>query len=382
MLIPIVIAATLAVALLSGCDEPAAPAAASRPVRAVTVEPVDIGQALSQTGEIQPRYETDLGFRIGGQILARPVDVASVIGRGDLLARLDDQRARSQMQSAQAGLAAAAAELTRAQAEEARQSALLKDGFSTEVVRSSDDDSTAAKLAARATASPLDVLRTFPSLAPLLEPIGAQLLSKIEPLLEWFGMPAGTVLFQEGKAAREAYILVSGRLGVFVAAETELIPVAQISPGEIVGEMSLISGEPRSATVLALRDSEAVRLPCDTVTSAATGGCASSPSIAPPALLMDAHPQFSFFVMRLPRRPRFPGLGASLHPAVGPGDLCRRCTGGPSWGQRMGDRLCRRTPSSRRSGPDQRCAKRAADGWHGLAAALPERADHSRQKRR
>ena len=151
-----------------------------------------------------------------------------------------------------------------------------------EVVRRSDDDSTLAKLAACPTASPLDVLRTFPSLAPLLEPIGAQLLSKIEPLLEWFGMPAGTVLFQEGEAAREAYILVSGRLGVFVAAEAELIPVAQISPGEIVGEMSLISGEPRSATVLALRDSEAVRLPCDAVT-----------------LLMDAHPQFGFFVMRL-----------------------------------------------------------------------------------
>jgi hypothetical protein len=62
----------------------------------------------------------------------------------------------------------------------------------TEVVRSGDDDSTPAELAARAAASTLDILRTFPSLAPLLEPIGAQLLSKIEPLLEWFGMPAGT----------------------------------------------------------------------------------------------------------------------------------------------------------------------------------------------
>ena len=126
-----IIAATLAVALLSACDEPAPPAAAIRPVRVVTVEPLDVGQALSQTGEIQPRYETDLGFRIGGQILAQPVDVGSVIGRGDLLARLDDQRARSQIQSAQAGLAAVEAELTRAQAEEARQSALLKDGFTT-----------------------------------------------------------------------------------------------------------------------------------------------------------------------------------------------------------------------------------------------------------
>jgi hypothetical protein len=55
----------------------------------------------------------------------------------------------------------------------------------TEVVRSSDDDSTSAKHAACPAASPLDILRTFPSLAPLLEPIEAQLLSKIEPLLEW-----------------------------------------------------------------------------------------------------------------------------------------------------------------------------------------------------
>ena len=47
-------------------------------------------------------------------------------------------------------------------------------------------------------------VRTFPSLAPLFEPIGAELLSKIEPLPEWFGMPAGTVLFHEGDPAREA----------------------------------------------------------------------------------------------------------------------------------------------------------------------------------
>jgi CRP-like cAMP-binding protein len=51
------------------------------------------------------------------------------------------------------------------------------------------------------------------------------------------------VLFEEGDPPREAYIVVSGRLGVFVAAEAELIAVEQISPGEIVGEMSLISGE-------------------------------------------------------------------------------------------------------------------------------------------
>jgi hypothetical protein len=42
-----IIAATLAVALLSARDEPAAPAAAIRPVRAVTVEPVDRSSSVS-----------------------------------------------------------------------------------------------------------------------------------------------------------------------------------------------------------------------------------------------------------------------------------------------------------------------------------------------
>jgi RND family efflux transporter MFP subunit len=126
-----VIAALSAFALLSACDEPVKPAPPIRPVRVVIVEPLDIGEALSQTGEIEPRYETDLGFRIGGQILARPVDVGSVIKEGDLLARLDDETAKNRMQSAQAALAATEAELTRARAEAERQSALLKDGFTT-----------------------------------------------------------------------------------------------------------------------------------------------------------------------------------------------------------------------------------------------------------
>jgi NTE family protein len=130
--------------------------------------------------------------------------------------------------------------------------------------------------------SVFDALKTFPSLAPLLGPIGDELLAEIEPMLEWFGIPAGTPLFNEGDPALDAYIVLGGRLGVFVAAEREMIPVAQISPGEIVGEMSLISGERRSATVLALRDTEVVRVPRDAVSR-----------------LMEANPQVGFFVMRL-----------------------------------------------------------------------------------
>jgi len=151
-----------------------------------------------------------------------------------------------------------------------------------EVVGSGNHDTAPTEVAALAELSALGALRSVPSLSPLFRPIGDELLSRIEPMLEWFGVAAGTVLFREGDPAPDAYVVISGRLGVFVEAAADLIPVAQISPGEIVGEMSLISREPRSATVLALRDSEVVRLPR-----------------AAAARLMAANPQVGLFVMRL-----------------------------------------------------------------------------------
>src|SRR6516164_5895422 len=65
-----------------------------RPVRTVTVEPKEAGDTLSLTGEIQPRYQADLGFRVNGKILKRPVDVGTQVKKGDLLAMLDPQQFR------------------------------------------------------------------------------------------------------------------------------------------------------------------------------------------------------------------------------------------------------------------------------------------------
>ena len=49
------------------------------------------------------------------------------------------------------------------------------------------------------------------------------------------------------------YIVVSGLLGVYVGRSHDERMVGRIGPGELVGEMGCITGEPRSATVRALR---------------------------------------------------------------------------------------------------------------------------------
>src|SRR6516164_8460152 len=104
-----------------------------RPVRTVTVEPKEAGETLSLTGEIQPRYQADLGFRVNGKILDRPVDVGTQVKKGDLLARLDPQQYRQDLEVAKAEVAKADAEVTRARAQEYRQRELLKNGHTTQV---------------------------------------------------------------------------------------------------------------------------------------------------------------------------------------------------------------------------------------------------------
>src|SRR5262250_1591650 len=89
------IATLLLILSLAACHEEqkAAPQAV-RPVRTVTVELQEGGDKVSLTGEIQPRYQADLGFRVNGKILERPVDVGTEAKKGDLLARLDPQQFR------------------------------------------------------------------------------------------------------------------------------------------------------------------------------------------------------------------------------------------------------------------------------------------------
>jgi NTE family protein len=111
----------------------------------------------------------------------------------------------------------------------------------------------------------INVLQRFPSLHRLIEPMEALLSNDGDDSLGWFGIPAGTVLFSEGDPAPDAFILLSGRLGVFIGGDTAGAPIAAVSPGEFVGEMGLISDEPRSATVIALRDSDLLRLRKDAV---------------------------------------------------------------------------------------------------------------------
>jgi NTE family protein len=74
-----------------------------------------------------------------------------------------------------------------------------------------------------------------------------------------FSLPAGHLLFETGADPDGVYLVVSGRLGVKTAAKSGL--TAEIERGELVGEAGWLLKLKRSATLVALRDSELLLLP-------------------------------------------------------------------------------------------------------------------------
>ena len=95
----------------------------------------------------------------------------------------------------------------------------------------------------------------------LLEALGPKGRRAIEKESEWIAIPAGHKLFEFGEEGNDLFILRTGSLGVYLPLTSgQLRLLALIRPGETVGEMAVISGEPRSATVIAIRDSKLLRL--------------------------------------------------------------------------------------------------------------------------
>jgi NTE family protein/lysophospholipid hydrolase len=86
-------------------------------------------------------------------------------------------------------------------------------------------------------------------------------LEDLESSLEFVGLFGGEVLMRQGDLAEDMYIVLSGRLRVTATqADGSQRTIAELGSGETVGEMALVTGDPRVATVHAVRDTQLARL--------------------------------------------------------------------------------------------------------------------------
>jgi multidrug efflux system membrane fusion protein len=101
------------------------------------------------SGEVRARNESDVAFRIGGKLVARPVDAGARVTKGAVLARLDPEDAKLAATAAAAQLSAAESDMALSKAEMERHADLLAKRF---ISQSAYDARVNAYSAARARA--------------------------------------------------------------------------------------------------------------------------------------------------------------------------------------------------------------------------------------
>src|SRR5262245_37393149 len=96
----------------------------------------------------------------------------------------------------------------------------------------------------------------------LFRAVSRSTLEPIRNALDEATLPAGGCLFAEGDPGDALYVVSEGRLLAEVrSARGEVIGVGEFEPGQCVGEMALLTGRPRTATITAQTDARLVRLP-------------------------------------------------------------------------------------------------------------------------
>jgi RND family efflux transporter MFP subunit len=120
--------------LLVACSEKPPVVEDIRPVRAIQIAPTGAENVVELAGDIQPRYESRLGFRVGGKVIARQVEIGSVVKRGQLLMQIDPRDLQLSQSQANASVNAAASNLSLAKAEYERYRELRQKNFVSQAV--------------------------------------------------------------------------------------------------------------------------------------------------------------------------------------------------------------------------------------------------------
>ena len=150
----IIAISAIAVALASCGQKTDAPPEKIRPLLSVVVQP-RAAATLKLAGVVQPRIQTDLGFRVLGRLIAREVGVGDVVTKGQVVAAIDPLSLQLAVRSAQADLSNSQAQLANASTTAQRQQALAdaKSGSEAALESAQQAEKTASAAVAKAQAN-------------------------------------------------------------------------------------------------------------------------------------------------------------------------------------------------------------------------------------
>jgi RND family efflux transporter MFP subunit len=239
---PILISSILALTLVvSGCKPETKAPEPVRPVLSTVVEPMRSSSAVA-VGTVEPRFKTDLSFRLLGRLIARPVNVGDLVGQGDVVAAIDSTALEFAVRAAKAELAKSQAQLANTSATEERQRTLITTDATTKATL---DNAVQARAGAEAS-----VARAQANLTKALEQLSyAQLNSDFAGVVTAVGADVGQVV-SPGQSVvtvarpdvREAVVDIGPDFPVSLTVGLPFIVSLQLLPGvEVEGEIREIA---------------------------------------------------------------------------------------------------------------------------------------------
>lgn len=114
----------------------------------------------------------------------------------------------------------------------------------------------------QAHAAALDMTQRLAALdqVELFAPITAEARTQLAAAMQRTLFAAGETVTKQGDTTDELYVIVAGTASVRIATHDHELEVARLGPGQFFGEMSLLTGEARAATVAALTDLHCYRI--------------------------------------------------------------------------------------------------------------------------
>lgn len=114
------------------------------------------------------------------------------------------------------------------------------------------------KTVAEKKAEPVEEGKQAPksSVIPLFAGFSQEEFNDFTKVMNVHPLPAGVPIVEQGDSGKSVYIIASGSVKVYtVMLSGERVDLAQLWPGDFFGEMSFLTGKPRSATVETAEDS-------------------------------------------------------------------------------------------------------------------------------
>ncbi len=181
------ITGALAVAwLLAGCQQETSVPEPVRPVLSMVAKP-NSGDSTVAVGVVEPRYKTNLGFRVLGRLISRPVYVGDLVKEGQIIGTIDPTALDLAVRAAKAQLVKAEAQLATAKATEERQRTLITSDATT---RQTLDNAEQARAGAEAS-----VAQEQASLSKAIEQLGyAQIKAEFGGVVTAVGAEVGQVV--------------------------------------------------------------------------------------------------------------------------------------------------------------------------------------------